>query len=81
MAKVKPAPQSFERWKSSLEEFLYSYGQTLEDTSLNLENLFKRGVNPVKALHMILGLSNAPEEDIEKHTSIDTYLIPFLDEA
>jgi hypothetical protein len=83
MAKIKPAPKSFERWQLSLDEFLWSYGFTLTDFSIDFEKLFRQGVTPDKALQMILGLNNLPEEDIQEHylEDTDTYLVPLLNEC
>lgn len=83
MTKLRAAPKSFERWRLSLDEFLFSYNFSLEDFSIDFEKLFKQGVTPDKALHMILGLDNLPEESIQEHylEDVDTYLVPLLNEC
>lgn len=83
MAKTRPAPESFQRWQLNLDEALWSYGFTLNDFSVDFEKLFMKGVTYDKALHMLLGLSNTPEEDVENHylEDVDTYLVPLLNEC
>lgn len=80
----KVSELSNERWYKAVEYLLYQYGHTLEEHSEVLKKLRRRLIPSHLAVSMIIGSRPFPwekETPESKPEDLETYLIPYLDEA